>query len=207
MRKLAPVAFMTAGFLLIGGLVLSAPAHADDEDDSRESSTIVPAPKQPGPKPTVPMGEQKRKELEDKYGKQGHLSLPPLVIRPKRESDELSESSETNELEAEEGEAFTGAGATGGSSSTKGASTGGAGVAAQSFISTNPATNSTQILGSSGTAVNPERNIPIDISSVKFSRKTPADTFIQAAQVGLVAMGVGAVALTVVAATRSIRRK
>ena len=207
MRKLAPVAFMTAGFLLLGGLVLSAPAHADDEDDSKGSSKVVPAPKQPGPKPTGPMGEQKRKELEDKYGKQGHLSLPPLVIRPKRESDELSESSETDELEAEEGEAFTGAGATGGSSSSKGASTGGAGVAAQSFISTNPATNSTQILGSSGTAVNPERNIPIDISSVKFSRKSPADTFIQAAQVGLVAMGVGAVALTVVAATRSIRRK
>lgn len=207
MRKLAPVAFMTAGFLLLGGLVLSAPAHADDEDDSRDSSKIVPAPKQPGPKPTGPMGEQKRKELEDKYGKQGHLSLPPLVIRPKRESDELSESSETDELEAEEGEAFTGAGATGGSSSTKGASTGGAGVAAQSFISTNPATNSTQILGSSGTAVNPERNIPIDISSVKFSRKTPADTFIQAAQVGLYAMAAGAFALSLVAVSRAIRRK
>jgi hypothetical protein len=55
--------------------------------------------------------------------------------------------------------------------------------------------------------VDPKLNAPIDISNAQFTKKTPADMFLQAAQVGLYAMGVGAIALALIAATRSIRRK
>ena len=59
----------------------------------------------------------------------------------------------------------------------------------------------------SGTMVNPQQNTAIDLSKVEFTKKTPSDVFIQAAQVGLYAMAAGALALSLFAATRAIRRK
>ena len=86
MRKSAPVAFLLAGFLVFGGLIMSTPAYAEDEDDEGTSEVMQsPAPEKPRHK----KGEEKRKELEEKYGKQGRLSVPPLIIRPKRDNDDL----------------------------------------------------------------------------------------------------------------------
>jgi hypothetical protein len=75
------------------------------------------------------------------------------------------------------------------------------------FVAVNPALKEAGLAVANGTAVYPERNVPIDISNVKFTRKTPADVFIQASQVGLSVMAAGALVLSAIAASRAIRRK
>ena len=234
MRKLAPAAFLISGILVFGGLFIAAPAYADDEDQA-PSSDVVEAPKVHEPKPDksgFPMPKPskephiKRDELEQKYGKQGRLSLPPLVIRPKRDTDEVTESSafeveddddssetptsSTTKIDktgkASAGSATAGTNGTGSTSQSSGLDSG-VGAASAGFIAINPAAKNSLVTSKAGTLVNPKQNVPIDISNVQFTRKTPADMFIQAAQVGLYAMGVGAIALALIAASRAIRRK
>lgn len=52
---------------------------------------------------------------------------------------------------------------------------------------------------------NPEANLPVDPSTMNQRRSTPAETFFNAATVGLGAMGLGVVALTSVAIRRSAK--
>ena len=214
MRKSAPVAFLLSGFLVFGAVAFSPPAYADDDEDE-ETSEVV---ESPSPlKPKHKKGEEKRKELEEKYGKQGRLSVPPLIIRPKRDSDDL-EVEESSEVEDEDEEAqstqsvtpdapVTGAGAKvlGGQSAADSPSS--LGIASTNFIAINPMTAADGAAGGTGRAVNPQQNTPIDISKVRFTRKTPAEVFIQASQVGLYAMAAGAIVLGLIAASRAIRRK
>ena len=213
MRKSAPVAFLLAGFLVFAGLFTASPAFADDEEDEDSTSEVVevdtPLTVHP-PKPShapKPEGEKKRKELEEKYGKKDRLALPPLVIRPIRDTDDLeAEADEDDEDDS------TVAGSTvhqtpAPDSTAAAGVSGSVGIASAGFIAINPVSASNAGNAASGRAVNPEQSNPIDISQVKFSRKTPAEVFIQASQVGLYAMAVGAVALGLVAASRAIRRK
>lgn len=212
MRKSAPVAFLLSGFLVFGAVAFSAPAYADDDEDEETSEVVEsPSPLQPKHK----KGEEKRKELEAKYGKQGRLSVPPLIIRPKRDSDDL-EGVESSEVEDEETQStqsvtpdapVTGAGAKvlGGQSAADSPSS--LGIASTNFIAINPMTAADGAAGGTGRAVNPQQNTPIDISNVRFTRKTPAEVFIQASQVGLYAMAAGAIVLGLIAASRAIRRK
>ena len=237
MRKLAPAAFLISSALVFGGLFVASPAYADDEDES-STSEVVESPKSHEPK--LPKQEKqekpekqphiKRDELVQKYGKDGKLSLPPLVIRPKRDTDEVSGSSVFEDDEYDEdddestespstssskikntGKASAGSATPGANiSGSTGQSSGlGAGVGAASagFIAINPAAKNSVTTSKPGTLVNPQQNAPIDISNAQFTQKTPADMFIQAAQVGLYAMGVGAIALSLIAASRAIRRK
>jgi hypothetical protein len=234
MRKLAPAAFLISGILVFGGLFIATPAQADDDEDTSTTEVVstpkphVPRPEHtdaPRPKPSKPP-HIKRDELEQKYGKEGKLSLPPLVIRPKRDSDEVTESSafevedddESSETpttnttkvdktgKASAGSATAGTNGTGSTSQSSG-SDAGVGTASAGFIAINPAAKNSLVTSKAGTLVNPKQNVPIEISNVQFTRKTPADMFIQAAQVGLYAMGVGAIALALIAASRAIRRK
>jgi len=237
MRKLAPAAFLISGILVFGGLFIATPAQAADEVDTLTTEEVR-TPKLQGPRPehtdaprTKPSKEPhvKRNELEQKYGKEGRLSLPPLVIRPKRDTDEVTESS-AFEVEddddssenpvtdstmgqkigktgkASAGSATAGTNGTGSTSQSSGLDTG-VGAASAGFIAINPAAKNSLVTSKAGTLVNPKQNVPIEISNVQFTRKTPADLFLQAAQVGLYAMGVGAVALSLIAASRAIRRK
>ncbi len=243
MRKLAPAAFLISGIIVFGGLFIAAPAYADDEDQA-PSSDVVETPKVHEPKPDksgFPMPKPskephiKRDELEQKYGKQGRLSLPPLVIRPKRDTDEISENSWIDEDDAKPAKNpnkatsklpklnsgstapidKTGAASAGsapapvrsGSSTDSSGSDSGVSKASAGFIAINPAAKNSVVTPKAGTMVDPKQNAPIDISKAQFTKKTPADMFLQAAQVGLYAMGVGAIALALIAATRSIRRK
>ena len=228
MRKIAPAAFLISGILVFGGLFIASPAHADDEDGKSESSEVSPTPVQTqnpkvhSPKrpiaPRVIKQHIKRRELEQKYGKEGHLSLPPLVIRPKRDTDDVAEGSalrfgddddEGMNVTPNSGAASAGTGAA--SAGTSGDSSSGstqtAGKASAGFIAVNPAANGSGVTVKSGTMVNPQQNTAIDLSNVKITKKTPADVFIQAAQVGLYAMAAGALVLSVIAASRAIRRK
>lgn len=214
MRKSAPVAFLLSGFLVFGAVAFSAPAHAEDDDED-ETSEVVQSPSPE--KPKYKKGEEKRKELEEKYGKQGRLSVPPLIIRPKRDNDDL-EGQESSEVEDEDEESqisqsltpdapVAGAGAKvlGGQTAVDSPSS--LGIASTNFIAINPMTAADGAAGGTGRAVNPQQNTPIDISNVRFTRKTPAEVFIQASQVGLYAMAAGAIVLGLIAASRAIRRK
>lgn len=244
MRKLAPAAFLISGIIVFGGLFIAAPAYADDEDQA-PSSDVVETPKVHEPKPDKsgfplpkPSKEPhiKRDELEQKYGKQGRLSLPPLVIRPKRDTDEVSDDTQIdldvtkpaknpnkptkkapNTLNSGTTAPIdkTGAASAGsapapvrsGSSTDSSGSDSGVSKASAGFIAINPAAKNSVVTPKAGTMVDPKQNAPIDISKAQFTKKTPADMFLQAAQAGLYAMGVGAIVLALIAATRSIRRK
>lgn len=194
MRKSAPVAFLLAGFMVVGTQLLAMPAQADDDEDEGTSEVTQ------SPEPQTPQhkhGDEKRKELEEKYGKQGKLSLPPLVIRPKRDTDDL-EGEEDDDDDNDEQDNGTQA---------TNENTGNLGIASTSFIAINPMTAAEGLAGGTGRAVNPHQNTPIDISNVRLTRKTPAEVFIQASQVGLFAMAAGALVLGLITASRAIRRK
>ena len=224
MRKTAPAAFFISGFMVFGALFVASPAHADDDDEEGTSEvTQSPAPLRPIHKE----GDEKRKQLREKYGKQGKLSLPPLVIRPKRDTDDLEgeEGDEEDEDEVENEQPaivsqdsntdaavaadskVTGAGVKVAATQPTSQNTQNLGVASTNFIAINPMTAAEGLAGGTGRAVNPHQNIPIDISTVRLTRKTPAEVFIQASQVGLFAMAAGALVLGVIAASRAIRRK
>jgi hypothetical protein len=177
MRKSAPAAFLLSGALVFGGLFLATPAQADDDEDEVSNSEVNPGSERGGSE-EVSEQHPKRVELELKYGKEGRLSLPPILIRPKREADDQFLISEVM-----------------------------AGTASAGFVAINPAAKDLDLQLRTGTLVDPSRNTAIDISKVKITKRTPADVFIQAAQVGLYAMAAGALVLTVLAASRAIRRK
>ena len=195
MPKIELVALAATGLLIFSGVFTSAPAFAEDNDtegdeDSKNSSQVSPT-----PKPQDAQGESqeseedesretelKHQELEEKYGKEGHLSLPPLVIRP----EGFSEPGRSTLV-------------------------GGAGSFIGVGLGLGPAPKRPPGVASERPTetvmINPEKNIAIDISAVSPAKKTPADVFIESATTGLLAMGFGAVGLGVVAGTRAIRRR
>jgi hypothetical protein len=208
---------LLAGFLVLGGLLTSTPAYAEDDEDEAETSEVVESPQGPQPlKLRHKEGDEKRKELEEKYGKRGKLAVPPLVIRPQRDTDDL-DGDEDDEAEEDEQEGSTGfqapdapvngAGAKVSGGQPSGEVSGTLSKASTSFIAINPMTAAEGNAGGTGRAVNPQQNIPIDISQVRFNRKSPAEVFIQASQVGLYAMAAGAIILGLFTASRAIRRK
>lgn len=215
MRKIAPVAFLTAGFLVFGGL-LSAPAFADDEDDREESTSLTsPKPRESHP-PKIEDGEEvhdedgdhevdekaKHKELREKYGTSGKFLLPPLVIRPKHSVPKPSPTTDTGVVSS----GAVGSGESAGGSVSETGSFGSASLG--NFIAVNPSSALTGYSkDSTGTAVNPEQNVPIDITAVNFNQKTPIAVFIEAAKVGLGAMTLGVLALGLTVGYRAIRRK
>ena len=195
MPKIELVALAATGLLIFGGVFSSAPAFAEDDDnednqDNKQTSQVSPSLKPQGAddeddeesqesdiNETVET-ELKHQELEEKYGKEGHLSLPPLVIRPEGYID-ISRTS-----------LIGGSSAFGGLPQNLG-----------------PQNRNRQDRPTETVIIDPEKNVAIDISSVSSSRKTPADVFIESATTGLFAMGFGAVGLGVVAGSRAIRRR
>ena len=200
MPKIELVALTATGLLVFGGLFTSAPAFADDEDQEESDGTSVIL---PSPRPSEGNREDRKKaedskdsevtevelnesvetelkhrELEEKYGKEDRLSLPPLVIRPQGYVD-ISRSTTI-----------------GGASKFIG-------------LTSNPAVpvGAAENRPTETVIIDPEKNIQIDISSVKLARKTPAEVFLESATTGLFAMGFGAVGLGVVAGSRAIRRR
>jgi hypothetical protein len=177
MRKSAPAAFLLAGVLVLGGLFLSGPAQADDEETEVSTTEVDPA-LTSGTGAGIGNKQSKRVELEQKYGKEGRLSLPPVVIRPQRDTDDQALISRST-----------------------------LGTAGTGFIAINPAAKDLESQLRTGTLVDPTGNTAIDITKVRITKRTPADVFIQAAQIGLYAMAAGALLLSLLAVSRAIRRK
>jgi hypothetical protein len=191
MPKIELVALAATGLLVFGGVFSSAPAFAEDDgnegqEDNKHSSQVAPFLKfqeaedesEESEENEIVETELKHQELDKKYGKDGHLSLPPLVIRPEGFID-ISGSIKI-------GGAGTFVGLTGNQTVPVG----------------DQKNRPTETV-----IIDPEKNIQIDISAVDRARKTPADVFIESATTGLFAMGFGAIGLGVVAGTRAIRRR
>ena len=213
MRKIAPVAFLTAGFLVFGGLWAN-PAFADDDEDSEDKTSLV------SPKPIKienndDEGDEdkgddeddekaKHRELREKYGNTGRLMLPPLVIRPKHQGVKPNPAASSSP-----GAVSTGSVGTGESVEDEQKEADAVGSASLGgFIAVNPSTGGTDIANEvTGKSVNIEQNAPIEISTVNYEQKTPVAVFIDAAKVGLGVMLVGVVALGLVAGYRAIRHK
>jgi hypothetical protein len=78
--RIAGIGALTGATLLLG-LISSPMAWAEDEKS--DTSTIEIEDDSSGLNPGQKSdSDDKRQELEEKYGKQGHLSVPPLVVRP-----------------------------------------------------------------------------------------------------------------------------
>lgn len=204
MRKSQLTALAASGLVLFGLFFVPAGAFADDDDDDddRDSSVIEPG------KREHDETDRKHKDLEERYGKDGHLIVPPLVIRPEKDGEEhvivapptgVGNTSGQNSI-APIGE----------SANIEGASIG------RGFVLTTPSGGSVgQVVGANVgqlanetlTSFDPEQNLPVEIGTSKAGSKTPADIFIESATVGLIAMGVGAISLGAIAGTRAIRRK
>ncbi len=204
MRKSQLTALAASGLVLFGLFFVPAAAFADDDDDDddRDSSVIEPG------KREHDETDRKHKDLEERYGKDSHLIVPPLVIRPEKDGEEHAIVAPP-----------TGVGNTSGQNSIapigesvniEGASIG------RGFVLTTPSGGSVgQVVGANVgqlanetlTSFDPEQNLPVEIGTSKAGSKTPADIFIESATVGLIAMGVGAISLGAIAGTRAIRRK
>ena len=176
MPKIELVALAATGLLLFGGVFFSAPAFAEDSEEKAGTSSEVDT--QEGLEEETSETEMKHQELEEKYGKEGHLTLPPLVIRPEGYVD------------------ISGATLVGGASSFDLAP-----------LIPQPRSGTHKNRPTETMMIDPEKNVEIDISTVSSARKTPAEVFIESATMGLFAMGFGAVGLGVVAGTRAIRRR
>ncbi len=204
MRKSQLTALAASGLVLFGLFFVPAAAFADDDDDDddRDSSVIEPG------KREHDETDRKHKDLEERYGKDGHLIVPPLVIRPEKDGEEHSIVAPG-----------TGVGNTSGQNSIapigesvniEGASIG------RGFVLTTPSGGSVgqvvgpnmgQLANETLTSFDPEQNLPVEIGTSRAGSKTPADIFIESATVGLIAMGIGAISLGAIAGTRAIRRK
>jgi hypothetical protein len=83
--RIAVIGAITGATLMLS-LIVSPIAWAEDEKpdsstvEKEESSDAI----NTGEKSE---SEDKREELEKKYGKEGHLSVPPLVVRPMNNTD------------------------------------------------------------------------------------------------------------------------
>ncbi len=203
MRKSQLTALAASGLVLFGLFFVPAAAYADDEDDDDRDASVI----EPG-KREHDETDRKHKDLEERYGKDGYLIVPPLVIRPEKDGEEHAIVAPP-----------TGVGNTSGQNSIapigesvniEGASIG------RGFVLTTPSGGSVgQVVGANVgqlanetlTSFDPEQNLPVEIGTSKAGSKTPADIFIESATVGLIAMGVGAISLGAIAGTRAIRRK
>lgn len=176
----------------------------------------------------MPIGEKKRKELREKFGNKDSLGLPPIVIHPEDDGDEEDDSSApvvkprkkpatsltspspasttapvdpsitTNTQSLKGGQLATGSATIAGSGANQS-------VATNTPKSTIKNQSPKQQLGSS--SVTQEQVAPIDVKTIDFTGKTPADKFVEAATASIGAMAIGAISLGVVTMIRGKRQQ
>lgn len=115
-------------------------------------------------------------ELELKYGKDGAFQIPPLVLKPGVNGAGLAAPGVEPNLS---GASVTGTAIT--SSITETSTING---------NLNPAANSAGLLSGVSTTI---ANEPIDFSKVVLHQSTPAESFLHAASIALIALATGAV--------------
>ncbi len=189
MRKSSLAAIAASGLVVFGILFVPSLALAEEaEGTPKDSDSSIVEPTRPGHSET----DRKHKDLEERYGKEGHLIVPPLVIRPENDAEQVEEDANGELVSSQKTSVNSGFVLT----------TPSAGITGESV---NPTAGSlpAEVL----TSFDPEQNLPVEIDSSKLAGKSPADMFIESATAGLAAMAIGAIALGAIAGTRAIRRK
>jgi len=178
-KKLAATGLLT--FVMVTQLAVVAFA----EDDSNDSSFVAPTsgPVMPTARPVAPI-EKKHHEVEHEEHYQ--ISVPPVVITP--DSDDSTAGVTNKPTSASVGKPSFRVSPPNGTSVVAPDNAG-----KQNLIE--PKTSS----------FDPEANAPIDVNNIHLTSKTPADVFLESAQIGIGAMAAGAALLGVAAAVRGVR--
>jgi len=218
-------ALLISGLVAFSALFASAPASASDLDDEKDSSQSVDSPspfKSSRPKPTSKSVESYQFEDDDddddefdqrvkkKYGSRDHLSVPPLVVKPGYDDDDADDDEDDDSYVAEDEDEATV------ESNSKLSSAGRSVSQSETLSVTTPQlssveTNSGAVAAVSGSSLQTTQNIQtgqkMDLTQVKIQSKTPAERFMDAALVGLAAMGAGAIGLGAMASSKALRRR
>jgi hypothetical protein len=189
-KKLAITALLALAFLSQSSIA----AMAEDAGGGDDSSSFV----APTGRPTAPATfERKHGDHKDGDRKEPHsgdgqfqVAVPPMVITPNDQDDVAGSTTKT--------------GGAGLKQTFKVAPPkGGSGVNA----SVPDTAGNEQVIEPNSAAFDPTANRPIEMENVHPSSKTPADVFIQSAQIGVGAMAAGAAVLGIAAAVRGQRSR
>jgi hypothetical protein len=160
---------------------LAAMAEDSESDDDDTSYSVPTRPANPEPNWRGGHGDKPKRHGDDDF----QISVPPMVITPnKDESESEQEGSEAPK-----------------SAFKVSPPQGGQDVSA----SVPDADGNQQVIEPNSAAFDPNANEPINVQTINPTKKTPADVFIESAQVGVGAMAAGAAILGVTAAVRGSR--
>jgi hypothetical protein len=161
---------------------VAALAEDSDSDDDKGSYTVPTRPMNPEP------NWRKGHDDHDKPKRHGdddfQISVPPMVITPDDEEEGENEGSEKPKS------AFKVSPPQGGTDAT---------------TTVPDVDGNQQVIEPNSAAFDPNANEPINVQNINPTKKTPADVFIESAQVGVGAMAAGAAILGVTAAVRGSR--
>ena len=173
----------TALLALVFASQVSVAAMAEDSesDDDNTSYSVPTRPANPEPNWRGGHGDKPKRHGDDDF----QISVPPMVITPnKDESESEQEGSEAPK-----------------STFKVSPPQGGQDVS----VSVPDADGKQQVIEPNSAAFDPNANEPINVQTINPTKKTPADVFIESAQVGVGAMAAGAAILGVTAAVRGSR--
>lgn len=179
--KLAAAALLAVAFLTQA----SVAAFAEDSNtDDDSTSFVAPStrPTNPAPNERVRHGDRPK----HREGEQFQVAVPPMVITPDSDDSAGGQGSD----DGKPNKAFKV------SPPNNGA------VGQQSVPDT---AGNQQVIEPNSSAFDPNANRPIEMRNIHPTKKTPADVFIESAQIGVGAMAAGAAVLGVTAAVRGSR--
>jgi hypothetical protein len=182
--SIAKVAAATLLALAFATQVSVSAMAEDSEKDDEGSSYIAPTsrPEHPEPNWRKDHGDKPKRHGDDDF----QIGVPPMVITPNTDGDAEDEGKDSNRPKT----AFKVSPPQGGASLVEGVPDVGGGE---------------QAIEPNSAAFDPNANQPIDMQNVNPVKKTPADVFLESAQIGVGAMAAGAAVLGVAAAVRGSR--
>ena len=179
--KLAATALLAVAFLTQASVAALA-EDSNSDDDSTSLVTPSARPLNPAPNERGHHGDRPK----HREGEQFQVAVPPMVITPDSDDEALEQGSEDGKPK----QAFK-------------VSPPNSGAGVQQAV---PDTaGNQQVIEPNSAAFDPNANKPIEMQNIHPTKKTPADVFIESAQIGVGAMAAGAAVLGVTAAVRGSR--
>jgi hypothetical protein len=178
-KKLAITALLAMAFFSQSSIAAMAEDSGSDDDST---SYVAPTsrPASPAPNERKHHGDLKDRDKEGQF----QVAVPPMVITPNLGNDDVDDKSPI------QGSSFKVSPPQGGVNATLPDTAG-----------------NEQVIEPNSAAFDPNANQPIEMQNVHPSRKTPADVFIESAQIGVGAMAAGAAVLGITAAVRGSRSR
>jgi hypothetical protein len=181
--KIAATALLAFAFLTqVSVAAMAEDSNSDDDSTSFISPTSRPI--NPAPNERRPHGDRPKIKEGEKF----QVAVPPMVITP--DADNSDESGENENDSANPKKSFKVSPPKNGASVNS---------------SVPDTAGNEQVIEPNSAAFDPNANKPIEMQNIRPNKKTPADVFIESAQIGVGAMAAGAVVLGVTAAVRGVR--